>query len=150
MAEGGEVLGFLNERDRQTLSEMFRDLKFPVHLVLFYDPDQEWSVHTQGILNEVVSLMPDLLHLEAYDFYKNRLLAALYGVERVPTFLLRDKNEDDTGIRILGMPSGYEFAVLIEDILEVSTGKSRLSEKTINYVRNLEHDVLLRVFVTPT
>ncbi len=143
-------MGFLGERDRQTLSEMFRDLKFPVHLVLFSEPGRDWSTHTEGILNEVVSLMPDLLHLEVYDFYKNRLLAALYGVERVPTLLLRDKNEDDTGIRILGMPSGYEFAVLIEDILDVSTSRSRLSEKTINYIRNLEHDVLLRVFVTPT
>ncbi|WP_053959096.1 hypothetical protein [Sulfobacillus thermosulfidooxidans] len=143
-------MGFLNERDRQTLAEMFRDLKFPVHLDLFLDPDQDWSQHTHGILTEVVSLMPDLLHLEVYDFHKNQLLAALYGVEHVPTLILRDKNEDDTGIRILGIPSGYEFAVLIEDILDVSVGRSRLSEKTMNYVRNLEHDVLLQVFVTPT
>ncbi len=143
-------MGLLNERDRQTLSEMFRDLKFPVHLDLFLDPVQDWSRHAQGILREVVSLMPDLLHLEIYNFYKNQVLAALYGVEHVPTLILRDKNEDDTGIRILGIPSGYEFAVLIEDILDVSIGRSRLSEKSMNYLRNLEHDVLLQVFVTPT
>lgn len=143
-------MGFLNERDRQTLTEMFRDLKFPVHLELFVDPDQEWSQHTRGILAEVVALMPDFLHLETYHFEKNRLLGALYGVTQVPCLILRDKNEDDSGIRILGIPSGYEFAVLIEDILDVSTGRNRLREKSLNYIRNLEHDIVMQVFVTPT
>lgn len=31
-------MGFLNERDRQTLAEMFRDLKFPVHVDCFWIP----------------------------------------------------------------------------------------------------------------
>ncbi len=141
---------FLSERDRQTLAEMFRDLKFPVHLELFIDPDQEWSQHTRGILSEVISVMPDLMHLKVYHLGSNRLLAALYGVEHVPCLILRDKKEDDSGIRILGIPSGYEFAVLIEDILDVSTGRNRLSEKSLDYIRNLEKDISVQVFVTPT
>ncbi|MCY0907010.1 MAG: hypothetical protein C7B44_08905 [Sulfobacillus thermosulfidooxidans] len=143
-------MAFLSDRDRQTLAEMFRDLKFPVHLELFINPDQEWSQHAQGILSEVVGLMPDLLHLETYHLEKNRLLAALYGVTAVPCIILRDKNEDDSGIRIIGIPAGYEFAVLVEDILDVSTGRNRLREKSLHYIRNLERDITMQVFVTPT
>jgi glutaredoxin-like protein len=56
----------------------------------------------------------------------------------------------DYGIRYFGIPSGYEFSSLIEDIMMVSSGQSGLSAATKEVLANLEKPVHLQVFVTPT
>lgn len=140
----------LSDRERQTLREMFRDLKYPVHVELFVDPEDEWSRAAEELITEVVGVMPDLLHAEVRPLREHQLLATLYGVERAPTFILCDHKRDDSGIRFVGLPSGYEFAVLIEALLDVSASRVRISDKSLNYIRNLEREITLEVFVTPT
>ncbi len=140
----------LSDRERQTLREMFRDLKYPVYTELFVDPDDEWSRAAEELITEVVGIMPDLLHVEIRQRREHNLLATLYGVQWTPTFILCDHKRDDSGIRFVGLPSGYEFAVLIEALLDVSESRVRISDKSLNYIRNLEREVTLEVFVTPT
>jgi hypothetical protein len=56
----------------------------------------------------------------------------------------------DYGIRIYGIPSGYEFGTLIEDIRLVSEGDSGLSPETRATVARLTRPVRIQVFITPT
>ena len=58
--------------------------------------------------------------------------------------------EEDYGIRFYGIPSGYEFSTLIQDIVMLSRGDSGLSEQTKAQLDMLEDSVHLQVFVTPT
>ncbi len=140
----------LSDRERQTLREMFRELKYPVFIELFVDADDEWSRAAEELTTEVVRVMPDLLHAVVRTRREHSLLATLYGVERAPTFILCDHKRDDSGIRFVGLPSGYEFAALIEALLDVSASRVRISDKSLNYIRNLEQEITLEVFVTPT
>lgn len=140
----------LSDRERQTLREMFRGLKYAVYVELFVDPDDEWSRAAEELLTEVVGVMPDLLHAEIRQRREHNLLATLYGVQAAPTFIICDHKRDDSGIRFVGLPSGYEFAVLIEALLDVSASRVRISDKSLNYIRNLEREITLEVFVTPT
>ncbi|PSR33505.1 MAG: hypothetical protein C7B46_09495 [Sulfobacillus benefaciens] len=140
----------LSERDRQTLREMFRDLKFPVHLELFVEAGHQWSHDAESLLRDVVRVMPDLLRLEVWDVGHDNLLAALYGVQHVPTLVVADHRREDSGIRFIGLPTGYEFSVLIEALLDVSQNRIRLSDPSLNFIRNIEDDITLEVFVTPT
>ncbi len=56
----------------------------------------------------------------------------------------------DYGIRYYGIPSGYEFSSLIEDIKLIASGESGLSAQTKQWVADLQDPVHLQVFVTPT
>ncbi|MHB1612088.1 MAG: hypothetical protein ACYCOU_22565 [Sulfobacillus sp.] len=140
----------LSDRDRQTLREMFRDLKYPVHLQLFVEDGNQGSDNAKVLVREVVRVMPDLLRLDVFERSRDSLLAALYGVWEVPTLILCDQKREDSGIRFIGLPSGYEFAALIEALLDVSQNRIRLSEKSLNFIRNVEDDIILDVFVAPT
>lgn len=58
--------------------------------------------------------------------------------------------EAPANVRFVGLPSGYEFSTLIADVVDVSTGRTDLSEATREAVRAIGSPVLLQVFVTPT
>ena len=53
-------------------------------------------------------------------------------------------------VRFFGLPSGYEFTTLIEDLVDLSKGSTRLSDATRQAVAELPAPVHLQVFVTPT
>jgi alkyl hydroperoxide reductase subunit AhpF len=53
-------------------------------------------------------------------------------------------------IRYFGMPSGYEFSVLLGSLLDVSRGESELSESSIETLQTLDKNLHIQVFVTPT
>ena len=53
-------------------------------------------------------------------------------------------------VRFLGLPAGYEFMTLIEDLVDISRGQTRLSDATRQAVARLPEPVHLQVFVTPT
>ena len=60
------------------------------------------------------------------------------------------RNCQQHGIRLYGLPTGYEFGSLIDAIMDVSKGDSGLSPATRTALASLERDVHLQVFSTPT
>jgi alkyl hydroperoxide reductase subunit AhpF len=53
-------------------------------------------------------------------------------------------------VRYFGIPSGYEFSALIEDILNVSRGETDLSSEVRNELSKVSQDAHIQVFVPPT
>jgi glutaredoxin-like protein len=53
-------------------------------------------------------------------------------------------------VRYFGIPAGYEFSTLIEDILDVSRGTTNLSDTTREILATIDQDLHIQVFVTPT
>ncbi|MEI7556195.1 hypothetical protein [Candidatus Chlorohelix sp.] len=49
-----------------------------------------------------------------------------------------------------GMPSGYEFGTLVENLISLSGGKAELSQKAQEQVEQMSQPVSLLIFVTPT
>jgi glutaredoxin-like protein len=56
----------------------------------------------------------------------------------------------DYGVRIYGIPYGYELQTMIEAVVNVSKGKTDLSEKTKNILSEVKTPVHIQVFVTLT
>jgi glutaredoxin-like protein len=54
------------------------------------------------------------------------------------------------GIYYYGMPTGYEFGSLIEDIISVSSSESGLLPKSRDAIKKIDKDVDIKVFVTPS
>jgi len=55
----------------------------------------------------------------------------------------------DYGIRFYGIPSGYEFMSLLEDIVDVSNGSHGFGEQEMKEIESIDKPVHIKVFVTP-
>ena len=147
----------LQQKDREAIQRRFAtELKRDVNVTLYtqaaiglYIPGREcrYCGPTQELVEEV-SLLSPKTHLEVVDFYKNPEDAANHGVERIPALLIGAGNND--GVRFYGMPSGLEFALLLDSIIAASDKRSSLQLETRRQLKGLEEDVHIQVFVTPS
>jgi glutaredoxin-like protein len=137
-----------DEGIQRLVRQRFAAMKNPVALVHFTQLlECEACGESLRYMQDLVKLS-DKLTLEVHDFELDPDAAARYGVDKIPaTAVISDK---DHGIRLYGLPSGYEFAVLLEAILLVSTSESGLSDSTKAKLRTLDRPVHVQVFTTPT
>jgi glutaredoxin-like protein len=138
------------------VKEAFQEIEGPVKLVVFTQGEGgaiecDLCKENRELAEEIASLS-DKIEIEVYDFVKDAAVAASYNIEKIPAIAIigGGNKPKDYGIRLFGIPSGYEFSSLIEDILLVSKGKSDLSPKTLQELEKLEQPVHIQVFVTPT
>ncbi|MGQ9599965.1 MAG: protein disulfide oxidoreductase [Anaerolineae bacterium] len=144
----------ISTQDAELLrNEFAAQLVNPVKLLVFTQTFEcQFCAETRQIVEEVAALS-DKITAEIYNFVVDKAVAESYGVDKIPAIAIlrvegdRDK---DYGIRFYGIPSGYEFTSLIEDILDVSKGESGLQPKTKKAVAELTEPVHIQVFVTPT
>ncbi len=140
----------LNDADRKAVEEKLSEMEKEVKLVYFtQELECRYCKETGGLLREVTALS-DKLELEVYNFITDEEVTKRHNVDKIPATVILDHEGKDYGIRYYGIPSGYEFATLLEDILMVSSGDSGLSPDTREALKNLENDVHMQVFVTPT
>lgn len=124
-------------------------LKNPVRLAVFSqalaDPHSE---QVKRLVEELVALDPKLSAF-SYNFVLDKEKADSLGIQRIPAIAILGA-EKDYGIRMYGMPSGYEFGTLVDAILDVSEGESVLSPETKEALRALDRNIHVQVFSTPT
>jgi glutaredoxin-like protein len=145
-------MSLLKDEDRQYLLKEFESLPAPVELVVFtQDTECQYCRETRMIVEEVAGLS-DKISLQVYDLVKDKAVAEQYHIDKIPaTVVMRGGDAPkDYGIRYYGIPAGYEFSSLIEDIQMVSRGESGLSEATKSQLAELKTALHLQVFVTPT
>jgi glutaredoxin-like protein len=151
------MMPLLRDEDRRQLEQIFSGrLVDPVTLVLFTQhesplivPAQECQTcrETRQLLEELAQIT-DKIQLEVKDFVRDGEEARRLGIDNIPAIILRGKNKGT--LRIFGIPAGYEFAVLVEDIIDLSTGTTRLSDETRQQLSALTEPVHIKVMVTPT
>ena len=136
--------------------EVFKSLEGPVKITLFTQGEGgalECSMckETRQLVQEVAGLS-EKIEFQVYDLVKDAEVAALYDIDKIPAVAILSGGDQpkDYGIRLFGIPSGYEFSSLIEDIVLVSRGTTDLSPKTLTELEKLENPVHIQVFVTPT
>jgi len=150
----------LKPEDRESLQRILRErLDRPVRLIHFTQltgSDGEWSGpacgpcrETRRLLEEFVSLSPKL-SLELHDLIKDAQLAQRLGVERIPATMPADQGDEHPRLRFYGLPAGYEFGALLEDVIQVSVGRDELAPQTVEALSELDHPVHLQVMTTPT
>ncbi len=148
-------MSLLDEKIKNQVREMFKDLKSNVKLVVFtqdsliYSPGLECETCKDNrILMEEVAGLSDKISLEVFDFVKDKNMVEEYGIDKIPATVV--EGERDSGIRIYGMPAGYEFPTLLSAIKMVSTDNAEISEDTRNRLKEISKPVHIQVFVTLT
>jgi glutaredoxin-like protein len=148
-------MALLNAEIQQQVREMLAPVTEPVKLVMFTQGagalECEMCSDTRQLIEEVAGLA-DLLSVEVHDFVSEADLAASYGIDKIPAVaIVRGGDEpQDYGIRLYGIPSGYEFSTLIEDIVMVGSGELGLNARTLEALEALPGPIEIQVFVTPT
>ena len=138
----------LNDQIRKDVGEMLSDLQQPVKFTVFTQAFEcEYCKETRELVEEVASLS-DKLTVEVHDFEKDAALATDLGIDKIPAIAV--SGAKDYGIRMFGIPSGYEFGSFIEAIKLVSEGESGLTPATKAMVAKLKSPVRIQVFITPT
>jgi len=150
-------MAFLSSNDVTEIKRLFEKLSADVRLIYFtqresppFVPGQECETckDTRLLLEEIAGLS-DKIHLDVHDFVADGEMAREYGIDRIPTLVLSADGVKGQ-IRYFGMPSGYEFSVLLGSLLDASQGTSALSEETVEVLQGLDRDLHIQVFVTPT
>lgn len=144
----------ISQKDADHLRAEFEaNLVNPVKLVMFTQTIEcQFCAETRQIVEEIAGLS-DMISAEIFNFVTDKATAELYGIDKIPAIAImrvEDGEDRDYGIRFYGIPSGYEFTSIIEDIFDVSKGESGLQPKSKDTVAGLTEQVHLQVFVTPT
>ena len=142
---GGELL--FTAEDEIEIRKRLEEVENNVKLILFSQSlDCESCAETEVLLRELAELS-DKLTLEILNLHVEHEKAEQYKITRTPALIL--EGERDYGIRFFGMPGGYEFASLLEDIIAVGKRNTGLSEASREKVQAVKDPLNIKVFVTP-
>ncbi|BAS28242.1 protein disulfide oxidoreductase [Limnochorda pilosa] len=151
-------MSLLSEKDAQYVRSFFEEnLENPVEMLLFTAAEgDELAERKNPYLKETLELieavagLSDKLSVRVLRQGTDDELFEAYGIHEIPATVLLGPAETDYGIRFYGIPAGYEFRSLMDDLVDVSKGETRLSAKTKETLQTLAADAHFQVFVTPT
>jgi len=130
------------------VKEELANLAGPVRLVMFtQEIECEFCAETRQLVEEIAQLS-DQLTAEVYDFVADQEKVRELSIDKIPAIAV--VGQEDYGVRLYGIPSGYEFASLLHAIQAVAAGKPELSEETMQVLADLTTPLHIQVFVTPT
>lgn len=142
-------MALITDEVKEQLQAEFQKLVSPVRLAVFSqalaDPESD---QVRRLVEELAALDPKITAL-SYNFVLDKDKVEALGISRIPAIAITGE-EKDYGIRMYGLPTGYEFGTLVDAILDVSSGDSGLSQDTRAALRSIDRPVHVQVFSTPT
>jgi alkyl hydroperoxide reductase subunit AhpF len=143
----------LNDKIQAQVRKTLAGMAGQVKLVMFTQEAQalecEMCAETRALVEEIAALAPPgKLNVEVHDFIGDQAIVNAYQVDKIPAIAI--VSTKDYGIRFYGIPSGYEFSSLMDDILTVSKGESGLFAGTKAAVAQIKTPVHIQVYITPT
>ncbi len=141
-------MAFIQENDRIEIQNKFATMQQPVKIINFtQEIECTYCRETRQLMEEVAALS-DKISLEVYNFIIDKEQANKYQIDKIPATIIM--GEMDYGIRFYGIPSGYEFSTLLEDIVMVSKKDSGLADDSKKILSEIPKPLNLQIFVTPT
>lgn len=139
----------LTERDRERVQQFFSEnLTSPAKLNFFTQTiGCETCRDAEMLLKEIAALSPKI-ELITINSAIEKEAAAKFGVDRVPALVITGAR--DYRLRYFGIPAGYEFRALMEDISDVSKADSGLTYEAREFFKTIQKPLRFMVFVTPT
>ena len=138
----------LKEKDKEKVANIFKNIEKDVKIVMFTQEMECPRCEMTRLMLEEISGLSEKLSLEVHDFVDEAKLAKKHGIDKIPaTTIFGDK---DYGIRFYGVPAGYEFNVLIEDIMDAGKRSPGLSKEVMAELAKVDKPVHMQVLISPT
>jgi alkyl hydroperoxide reductase subunit AhpF len=135
--------------DEARVRELFDALERPVELLVAHGPEEtplpgardiDFGAETERVVRELCELSPVL---------SLRVEEEPPAFERYPAVAVLPEGRD-VGVRYYGLPWGYELGSLIGAVLEAGRLESSLKPASLERLAELDRDLAIDVFVTPT
>ena len=124
----------LNDETVLQIKQLFdNELVDPVDLLFFTGGENCKSCEPTQQLLEEISLISGKLRLTIFNIHENADISRKYDIQLTPGLVIAGRDGEnlvDYGIRFTGIPSGYEFSSLIQDIILVSKHDSGKSDRS--------------------
>lgn len=138
-------MAILDSETKKEVKEILSSMIDPVEVLFFDNGRTSYGKEIKELLNELSELNSKII-LKVFN--ENSKEVQEYDIDKFPAIVLKGKNKGR--IRFFGIPSGYEFSTLLEDLKMVSTGEVDLPKDVVDFVKNINEEVKIMVFVTPT
>ena len=142
-------MNLIPDEKKELLKNDFKEkLEKPVKILMFtQEIECRFCSDTRQLVQELAALN-DKITVEVYDFVADADKAKEYRIDKIPALAII--SEKDYGVRIYGIPYGYELQTLIEAVINVSRGRTDLSDKTKAILAEVKAPVHIQVFVSLT
>jgi alkyl hydroperoxide reductase subunit F len=142
-------VALLRAEEEDKVREWFAELERPVELVVAVGPEEAPLAGSQDVDfgGEMVRLCESLAELG--DGVTCRVEHQPDGVPRFPAVSIRPEGRD-AGVRYDGLPWGYELGSLVGAVVEAGRVEPSLRPESLAKLEELDRDLSLEVFVTPT
>jgi len=140
----------LKDKDKKYLQDEFaKNLKEEAKLYIFTSEDDcQYCSQTVQIAQELAETS-ELIKVEVLDINSDR--AKEWGIDKAPTTVVTtNSSKENPRIKYIGIPMGYEFSSLIEDIKRVSRNDPELDPGVAKKLSEVDVPLKIQVFVTPT
>jgi glutaredoxin-like protein len=136
------------EHKEHLRNELNEKLEKSVRIIMFtQEIECQFCAQTRQLISEL-AVLNDKIKTEIYDFVADAEKVKEYSVDKVPAIVII--GEKDYGVKFYGLPFGYELQTLLESVINVSRGKTDISEETKNRLKEIKTPVHIQVFVTLT
>lgn len=142
-------MALLRAEEETKVREWFAELERPVELFVALGPE-ETPLAGAGDVDfgaEMERVCEGLAELGESVTY--RVEQEPEGFPRFPAVSIRPDGMD-VGVRYDGLPWGYELSSLVGAIVEAGRNTPSLRAESLAALEELDHDLALDVFVTPT
>jgi glutaredoxin-like protein len=142
-------MALIPDDKKELLRKEFKEkMEDPVKILMFtQEIECKFCSDTRQLAQELAALS-DKISVEVYDFVADANKAKELSINKIPALAIIGKK--DYGVRIYGIPYGYELQTLIEAITNVSRGRTDLSEETKKILADVKAPVHIQVFVSLT
>src|SRR5262249_43013368 len=146
-------MSLISPADQDKLPESLAEPRRPVRLLFFTQTvGCETCPITRRILDELLPLS-DKITLEEINIVLEPDRARTYGIDRAPGIAIAWTDEagqqQDSRIRFLGAPAGYEFISLVQAVLLAGGRPSILTDENQERVKAVTRPLSIQVFTTP-
>ena len=145
-------MGLVSDADQSEIKRIFEALKDDVRLEFFTQhespiilPGRDCATckDTRQLIEEVVALS-EKLHLTVHEVDLDDEGTRKQNVQRVPALIMAADGVNGQ-LRYFGLPSGYEFSVLLGSLVDVSKAVPELSPATLDLLNGLDKDLHIHV-----
>lgn len=150
-------MDMIPDEDKEFLRNRFsQELENPVMIIAYTKKVEgleqpglecEFCRETEQLLNELAQLS-DKIKIESRQYSPGDQLVQDLQIDKIPAIIVQ--TDGMKGVRYFGIPGGFEFSSLIEDVIDVSRNATDLSPKVKDRIKEIDQDVHIQVFVTPT
>lgn len=140
-------MAILDEGTREEVRRRLAGLEGPVTLVVFKSGQETSASHTLEDLGLELAQLTDKLVLKVFDLRTDTREAREHGVDRAPALVVEGRGGVRT--RYFGLPGGYEFSALLENLQDAAAGHAELSAAARRKLEGLRGPAHIKVFVSP-